>query len=580
MTPHRLTGPDLPSYGAQHLDPPFHAAMARLSSSNSSASAALAFTDWFIHLAHSPGRRMDLAHLAFDQARRFGDYALSCARGGAADAPACVEPKPGDRRFAEPQWQTIPFNLIHQSFLLTEQWWMAATRGVWAVEPHHENKISFLARQWLDLISPGNYIATNPVVLEQTASENGANLMRGLQHWLEDAQRQLAGAPPVGAEGYEVGRNLATTPGRVVLRNDLMELIQYEPRTGKVHPEPVLIVPAWIMKYYILDLAPGSSLVAYLLEQGHTVYCISWKNPKAEDRNIGFDDYRRLGLMAALDSVGTLQPGRKVHAVGYCIGGTLLAIGAAAMARDGDARLASLTLFAAQTDFTEPGELALFIDESQVGLLEAQMAETGYLTAQQMAGAFQMLRSYDLLWSRVVHDYLLGRRAPMNELMAWNTDATRMPARMHSEYLRGMFLRNDLAEGRHRVGGKRVALGDLRLPIYMVGTVTDHVAPWRSVYKLHQLSPAEITFVLTTGGHNAGIVSPVGQPRRSYRALTRPAAGSTLPPEDWEDAAPQTQGSWWPHWQAWLADHSGKPTQPPRGGRSLGAAPGRYVMEK
>ena len=320
------------------------------------------------------------------------------------------------------------------------------------------------------------------------------------------------------------------------------------------------------------------------MDQGHTVFCISWINPGADDRDLGMDDYLDQGFHAALNAVNTIVPHTKVHSAGYCLGGTLLAIAAAAMARDGDERLASMTLFAAQTDFTEPGELSLFIDDSQISLLEAQMAQTGYLTSAQMAGAFQMLRSYDLLWSRLVNEYLLGDRAPMNDLMAWNADATRMPAKMHSQYLRRLFLNDDLSEGRYPVGGKPVTLGDITLPTFMVGTVTDHVAPWRSVFKLQQLSPAENTFVLTSGGHNAGIVSPPGNPRRHFQMLTRPAGGNYLPPDAWLAAATDTPDSWWPAWLAWLKARSGTPVKPPRAGATayppVGDAPGTYVLEK
>jgi polyhydroxyalkanoate synthase len=487
-----------------------------------------------------------------------------------------------DRRFADPLWQRWPYNAMSQSFLLTEKWWDAATHGVWGVEKHHEDVVAFVARQFLDVFSPGNQLPTNPVVLQRTLAEGGANLLRGASNAAEDFQRQALGEPPAGAEAFAVGRDVATAPGKVVLKNRLMELIQYTPATATVHPEPILLVPAWIMKYYILDLSPHNSLIRYLVEQGHTVFCISWLNPGAADRDLGMDDYLDEGFHAALDAVAAIVPGQRVHAAGYCLGGTLLAIAAAAMARDGDDRLATTTLLAAQTDFTEPGELALFIDEAQLSLLEAQMQQAGYLRADQMAGAFQMLRSYDLLWSRMVNEYLLGDRAPMNDLMAWNADATRMPAKMHSQYLRRLFLNNDLSQGRYPVGGRPVHLGDLHAPTFMVGTVTDHVAPWRSVFKLHQLSPAEITFVLTSGGHNAGIVNPPGHPHRHYQLLARAAGGHPLAPDAWLAAAPETQGSWWPAWQAWLQAHSGTKVPPPRTGTraypAIADAPGSYVL--
>ena len=570
---------------AERLDPTVHAALARSLGSLSHASALMATLDWALHLAASPGQRMDLAHLALRQGQEMAAYALArMAAGPDKEARHAVATPTQDRRFADPAWQQWPFNLLHQSFVLTEQWWAAATHGVWGVDKHHEDMVAFAARQFLDIFSPGNQVATNPVVLNRTLQQGGANLMRGALHLLEDARRRAAGAPPAGVEDFVVGRDVGITPGKVVLKNRVMELIQYTPTTKTVHPEPILIVPAWIMKYYILDLSPHNSLIKYLVDQGHTVFCISWINPGADDRDLGMDDYLDQGFHAALNAVNTIVPHTKVHSAGYCLGGTLLAIAAAAMARDGDERLASMTLFAAQTDFTEPGELSLFIDDSQISLLEAQMAQTGYLTSAQMAGAFQMLRSYDLLWSRLVNEYLLGDRAPMNDLMAWNADATRMPAKMHSQYLRRLFLNDDLSEGRYPVGGKPVTLGDITLSTFMVGTVTDHVAPWRSVFKLQQLSPAETTFVLTSGGHNAGIVSPPGNPRRHYQMLTRPAGGNYLPPDAWLAAAPETPDSWWPAWLAWLQARSGAPVKPPRMGadtyQPVGDAPGTYVLQK
>jgi polyhydroxyalkanoate synthase len=340
------------------------------------------------------------------------------------------------------------------------------------------------------------------------------------------------------------------------------------------------------MKYYILDLQPENSLIKYLVDHGHTVFTISWLNPTADDRDLGLEDYRLLGVQAALDAVNAIVPGRRVHGVGYCLGGTLLTIAAAALARDErEDRLASITLFAAQTDFTEAGELTLFIDEDQVSFLEDAMWERGYLSGEQMAGAFQMLRSNDLVWSRNVRQYLLGEREPMSDLMAWNADTTRLPYRMHSEYLRRLFVHNDLFEGRFTAGGRTVALSDIRIPIFSVGTLRDHVAPWHSVYKLHLVVDADVTFLLTSGGHNAGIVSPPGHGRRSYQVATHHEGERYLDADAWQRSTPVHAGSWWPTWEAWLTERSGEPVPPPATGApeagyaDLGPAPGTYVRQ-
>jgi polyhydroxyalkanoate synthase len=583
--PSTTVGPPVPPDSAGEpgdgYDRWLHAQLGHLTKGVSPAALLLAGTDWLSHLALSPAKQGELIHKAWRKAQRL---ALFLAHAHDPEAPCCIEPLPQDRRFNDPAWRAWPYNVIAQSFLLQQQWWHNATTGVRGVSRHHEEVVTFIARQLLDTVCPANFVATNPVVAQRTAATLGANLVQGAMHWWHDFERLQAGRPPAGSEDFAVGRNLAVTPGQVVLRNSLAELIQYSPSTPTVRPEPILIVPAWIMKYYVLDLQAQDSLIKHLVDQGHTVFCLSWKNPDHSDRDHGMEDYLRLGLYDALDAMGAICAKRRVHAVGYCLGGTLLAIGAAAMARDNDARLASLTLLAAQTDFSEPGEIGLFIDESEVSFLEDVMLDRGYLAQGQMAGAFQLLRSNDMVWSRAVHDYLMGERTPFNDLMAWNADATRMPYRMHSEYLRGLFLRNDLARARFRVGGRPVALSDIDLPIFCLGTETDHVAPWRSVYKLHLLTECELTFVLTNGGHNAGVVSAPGHPGRHFRQLTQPGEGKYLDPELYLAQAELHQGSWWPAWVDWLAARSGKAVTPPtmgnaaRGYPALGQAPGSYVL--
>ena len=568
---------------ADITDRSLHAAIARFTFGLSPAALAKAYFDWAIHLAVSPGKRLQLVEKAARKSFRFANYTFRSALQGGS-APCCIEPLPQDRRFDGADWQKPPFNFMYQAFLLQQQWWYNATTGIRGVTKHHEAMAEFVARQILDMVSPSNFLATNPEALRHTVSKGGMNLVSGLRNLAEDWERAVSGKKPAGTENFLVGRDVAATPGKVIYRNRLIELIQYAPASGKVRPEPVLIVPAWIMKYYILDLSPQNSLVKYLTEQGFTVFMISWKNPSPEDRDLGIEDYRTLGVMAALDAVRAIVPDQKVHAVGYCLGGTLLSIAAAAMARDGDDRLKSITLLAAQTDFTDAGELMLFINESQVAFLEDMMWEQGFLDAKQMAGAFQMLGSSDLVWSRMVRDYLMGERAPMIDLMAWNADATRMPYRMHSEYLRRLFLNNDLAAGRYLVADKPIALTDIRAPVFTVGTVRDHVAPWRSTYKINFLTDTDVTYLLASGGHNAGIVSEPGQNGRSFQVMTRKENDRYVDPETFLAQAPQKEGSWWPEWVAWLNARSGASVDPPAMGAAayapLGDAPGSYVLQQ
>ncbi|WP_436643547.1 PHA/PHB synthase family protein [Microbaculum sp. FT89] len=563
------------------LDRVNRALLARWTQGISPWALASAWADWSTHLAASTGRQTELAQKAVVDAARIAAYAATRGTDG-VDAP--FAPKAGDRRFDDPTWKARPFDLMVQSYLAVEDWWRAATEPIRGMNSKNADRVAFMTDQLVDVLAPSNSALTNPQIQQTILRTGGGNLAQGWRNLMEDASRHLAGQRPAGLEQWRVGETVAVTPGKVVYRNDLIELIQYAPTTKKVAKEPVLIVPAWIMKYYILDLSPENSLVKWLVGQGHTVFMISWRNPTGKDADISLDDYRTQGVMAAIDAVGKIVPHEKIHACGYCLGGTLLAIAAATMGRRRDHRLASVTLLAAQTDFSEAGELMLFVDEWQIAFLEDMMWDQGVLDTHQMAGAFQLLRSNDLVWSKMVREYVLGERGSQNDLMAWNADQTRMPARMHSEYLRGLFLENRLTAGRFAVEGRVIALRDIRVPFFLVGTERDHIAPWRSVYKLHLFTNTDVTFVLTSGGHNAGIVSEPGHPNRRYRIATRVDDSPYHSPDEWLPCAEQKDGSWWLEWDAWLKRHGGQDlvAPPPMGAPKAGLpcledAPGTYV---
>ena len=570
---------------AKNLDRLYNAALGRMTFGMSPPAMAMTYMDWLMHLAASPGKQLQLAEKAVRKSLRFAGYAGRCAL--QPEAPRCIEPLPQDRRFAHEGWQRYPYNLIHQAFLLSQQWWHNATTGIRGLSRHSEEAVEFGARQWLDMVAPSNFPWLNPEIQHATLEQAGANLVRGFANFTEDLKRGVRREKPVGTEAFQVGRDVAITPGKVVFRNHLMELIQYTPTTKAAQREPVLMLSAWMMKYYIMDLSPHDSLVKYLVDRGHTVFMISWKNPQAEDRDLSMEDYRTHGVMAALDAVNAIVPGEKVHAVGYCLGGILLTIAAAAMGRDGDDRLASITLFTTMADFTDVGEMAVFMTPSQLAYLEDMMWQQGYLDGRQASGGFQLLRSKDLIWSKMVREYFLGERQPVFDLMAWNADATRMPYRQHSELMSKLYRDNELFHGQYKVEGRPVALSDIRAPIFSVATTRDHVAPWRTVYKLHLQSDApELTFVLTTGGHNVGIVNEPGHPRRSFQIATHHEGDPILDPESWQAETPRQKGSWWPTWQEWLVDHSTgevparKAGAPRKGYKPLCDAPGTYVLQQ
>ena len=541
-----------------------------------------AWWDWYLNLAKEPSKQFEILQDGMAKMADTWAFALKAGSGQPVSPAEGTDPQTSDA------WAQWPFNVYARGYRNYVDWWQQAWSNVPGVAPENERTLNFVSRNAVELISPANYLATNPELLETTRAEAGQNLVRGFSNWLEDITRTVAGKGPSGIEKFVVGKDVGATPGKVVMRNDLIELIQYSPTTDAVFAEPILIVPAWIMKYYILDLSPNNSLVKYLVSHGHTVFMVSWKNPNASDRGLGMDDYLRLGIQASVDAVSRIVPNRKIHSVGYCIGGTLLAIAAATFAAKGDQRLASVSLFAAQEDFSEPGELSVFISPSQLDMLEAVMDRSGVLKSEQMGGAFALLRSRDLLWAPAVNTYLRGKREAPNDLMAWNADGTRMPCRMHSEYLRELYLNNALARGEFKSEGRTVDLSAIRLPMFVVGTETDHVAPWHSVYKARALTRStDYTFLLTSGGHNAGIVSGPVHPRRRHRVRAWSNDTETLTPETWLETTPPQQGSWWPTWQYWLAQHSGQPRVPPpplgsatAGYPPLGDSPGEYVLQR
>lgn len=544
--------------------------------------ALQAWQDWAFHLARSPTRLSALALAAWADVAKIIADPLAPAQTHEADA--ATPQRAEDRRFRDPRWRTPPYDIFRRAHLTAEASWRRATQPLPGVDTRRLNRVRFMGEQALHAIAPSNFAWTNPEVADAILQTGGKCLADGFINFWDDTNRAVSGERFFGAEDFEVGRNLAVTPGKVVFRNELIELIQYAARTPGVRPEPILIAPAWIMKYYVLDLSPENSLIRHLVDQGFTVFCISWKNPTADDRELALEDYRTSGILAALKAVEEIAPEGPPHLVGYCLGGTMAALTAAAIARDEPMRLSTLSLLAAQTDFSEAGELMMFTDESQIATLEDVMNTQGYLDARQMAGAFYALRANEMLWTRVVERYLAGIRRPATDLDAWLADATRMPARMHSEYLRWLFLENRLAQGKFSIEGDAISLKDIRIPIYAVGAERDHIAPWRSVFKIALFATAGTTFVLSGGGHNSAIVSPPGKHGAFYQAGFAGDCESYMNPEEWLATAPKHSGSWWPHWTEWLVEHSSEALRPPprMGARNLpplADAPGAYVLQ-
>ncbi len=496
-------------------------------------------------------------------------------------AKPAAEPDSRDRRFADPDWsRNQVFDFLKQLYLITSRWASELVDNAEELDPHTRHKAAFYVKQIANALAPSNFVLTNPELLRETLDSNGENLVRGMHMLAEDIQaghgdlkiRQSSGS------SFKVGENLATTPGKVIFENDLCQIIQYEATTEKVLRRPLLLVPPWINKFYILDLTAEKSFIRWCVEQGHTVFVISWVNPDERQALKSFEHYMREGVLTALDVVGEVTGVKEVNTIGYCVGGTLLAVTLAYMAATGDTRIKSATLFATQVDFTEAGDLKVFVDENQIALIEERMRERGYLEGGKMAAAFNLLRSNDLIWPYVVSNYFRGREPLPFDLLYWNADATRMPAANHSFYMRNCYLENTLAKGAMEIAGVTLDLKKVRIPIYNLATREDHIAPPVSVYRGSTLFGGPMAFVLAGSGHIAGVVNPPARNKYQYWTGTKP---SSRPFETWMEKAKEHGGSWWPHWQAWIEKLNDTRVKARRIGsakhKPIEDAPGRYV---
>jgi polyhydroxyalkanoate synthase len=497
------------------------------------------------------------------------------------DTAPVVEPDPRDKRFSDPEWSSNQFyDFLKQAYLLSARWADQLVKQAKDIDPETRQRADFYMRQIVNALSPSNFVLTNPELLRETFASNAANLARGMHHLAEDIK---AGGGDIrirqtDLESFKVGENLATTPGKVILQNPVMQLIQYAPTTETVLKRPLLIVPPWINKYYILDLTPERSFIKWCVDQGLTVFVISWVNPDARHAKTTFEDYMTLGPLAAIDAIVKATGETKINAIGYCVGGTLLAATLAYLAQKRKARIASATLFASQVDFTRAGDLKVFVSEAQLKALEERMAECGYLDAGKMQNTFNLLRSNDLIWPYVINNYLKGREPLPFDILYWNADSTRLPAANHSFYLRKCYLENALSKGKMELGGVKLDLKKIKIPIYNLATREDHIAPAESVYRGSRFFGGPVKFVLAGSGHIAGVINPPGQAKYQYWTGEAPHSGTL---EAWLAKATEHPGSWWPDWLAWLKSHDSRtvPARPVGGGglQPIEDAPGSYV---
>ena len=530
---------------------------------------------------NNPGKLMARnIQLASDQLKLI---AYAAQKAGGQDVEAIVAPAPGDRRFSDPSWsEKLVFDLFKQSYLLSSKYLMNLA-GDADLDRNNQRKLEFFTRQTVDALSPANFALSNPEVLRVTAESKGENLLKGMQNLVGDLVKGKGKLKisMVDESRFEIGRNIATTPGKIVYENEMMQLIQYSPTTDKVYKRPLVIYPPWINKFYILDLSPKNSFIRWAVSKGYTVFVVSWVNPDERLAQKTFEDYLNEGIFKSLDAIEAATGVKDVNAIGYCIGGTLLACALSQMAVTGDNRIHSATYFTTQVDFSEAGDLLVFVDEEQLDALDKRMKKAGYLDASAMSTTFNMLRSNDLVWSFVINNYLLGRKPAAFDLLYWNNDSTRMPIAMHSYYLREMYLKNKLVEpGGVTLNGIPVNLAGITIPIFLQSSKDDHIAPYPSVYKASRLYSGPVTFMLAGSGHIAGVIN--SPEMNKYYHYTNKAVPENV--EDWIASAEHHEGSWWPYWHQWLYRKSGPrvAARTPGDGALpvIEDAPGRYVKMK
>jgi polyhydroxyalkanoate synthase len=528
-----------------------------------------------------PARLVEAQGILLSSYMQLVSHVARRAMGG--EALPVAEPEAGDNRFNDPEWSRNPyFDFWKQAYLITTRWLEDMLERTEGLDERTRQRAAFYLKQIVSALSPSNFPLTNPVVLRETFSSSGQNLVQGMENLVHDLERSgdLLSISQTDVEAFEVGRNLATAPGKVVFQNDIIQLIQYAPSTEQVYERPLLIVPPWINKFYILDLGPQKSFIRFAVSKGFTVFVVSWVNPDKRLAHKTFEDYMTEGVLAATDAVRRETGADKTNVIGYCVGGTLLGTTLAYLAARGEEPYSSATFFAAQVDFSKAGDLLIFIDDAQLKYLEEMMAERGYLDGARMATVFNMLRPKDLIWPYIVNNYMLGKKPFPFDLLFWNQDSTRLPAANHNFYLREFYHENKLARGQMMIGNVRLDLGKVKLPIYELCAKEDHIAPAKSVFIGARLFGGPVTYVLAGSGHIAGVINPPGD-KVKYQYWTNDKRTATL--EAWFDGAVEHPGSWWPHYAAWLAKHSGEQVPARRPGAVLGViedAPGSYVKAK